>query len=283
METLTKGIIGLPTRHSILLAGFPKSGKSSIALSFPKPINILHTDQNQEPAYSMFQAGENITINYPDPDPNKGWQDIHKWWLEATHRKLDAQTIVIDTYSTAHMGYLVQRLVEDPNQPKTEGAVFSAWREVYNKNLAFISGLTGTRKYIPGKPSYNVIFVVHLAEGKNSEGEVTSEYPDIQGKSVNNFAGNFSTVLYCRKSVKVESSGNPPVTTQKEVILACSVPPSAKVKVQCGDSFGGVHGRKRLPPVLESPNYKRLCEAWGIQPDPDLPSVFNTTNTVNNK
>lgn len=271
METLNRNSQNLPNRLSVALLGYPKSGKSTIALSFPKPISILHVDLNHEPAYSTLASGAHIELNYPDPELHKGWKDIHEWWLRARNREIDAQTLVVDSFGVLQKNYISPRFQEPDGGISQKG-----WGQILNQSMAFAIGLNSTTRQMAGKPSYNLVVVCHLSEKKDKEGNTVAERPDIQGSFANVFAAGYATTLYCRSTVRnVEVGvGDKKHVEKIESYTVHRVAPNAAIDTECGDSFGGQHGRKRLPLVLEDGTYPNLCRAWGIEPDPDLETVF---------
>ena len=153
----------LPVKTTVVggLYGQPGVGKTSLALSFPKPL-LLDTDNGLYRVQAEFRC---------DSVPVESYQDI----LDVLKEDLsDYETIVVDT-----LGKLVDFIAlavtkENPNLLQKDGTIsIKAWGIIKNYFKAFITDVQALKK--------NLIFVSH--EKESSENDVRIIRPDVSGSA----------------------------------------------------------------------------------------------------
>lgn len=153
----------LPVKTTVVggLYGQPGVGKTSLALSFPKPL-LLDTDNGLYRVQAEFRC---------DSVPVESYQDI----LDVLKEDLsDYETIVVDT-----LGKLIDFIAmaitkENPNLLQKDGTIsIKAWGIIKNYFKAFITDVQALKK--------NLIFVSH--EKESSENDVRIIRPDVSGSA----------------------------------------------------------------------------------------------------
>lgn len=196
---------------ALLLIGPPKGGKTSLALSFPKPA-ILDCDRNLGGA--IKRGVDNFV--YVDPhlnantekllDNDKPFERSLKWrncmrFMKLAITSPDVETIVIDGLSFINMflqDYIIYNTKED-----ARGKLYIAgeqvmaeayWIPFFNYMTRFITQACSCPKYL--------IVTCHEEIVMNSNNQVIAYRPQISGRLRNSLAGLFTDVWRCMSSVQ---------------------------------------------------------------------------------
>lgn len=153
----------LPVKKTVIggIYGQPGIGKTSIALSFPKPL-LIDTDNGLYRVQAEHRC---------DSVPVESYQDI----LDVLKEDLrEYDTIVIDTLGKL-VDFILDKIAkENPNLIQKDGTVsIKAWGVVKNIFKKFVTDVSVLNK--------NLIFVAH--EKESSENDVRIIRPDVSGSA----------------------------------------------------------------------------------------------------
>lgn len=153
----------LPIKKTVIggIYGQPGIGKTSIALSFPKPL-LIDTDNGLYRVQAEYRC---------DSVPVESYQDI----LDVLQENLkDYDTMVIDTLGKL-VDFILDKIAkENPNLIQKDGTVsIKAWGIVKNIFKKFVADVSALNK--------NLIFVAH--EKESSENDVRIIRPDVAGSA----------------------------------------------------------------------------------------------------
>lgn len=268
---------------SIAYQGVAGAGKTHAMLSWPKPMRILQPDPNRSTVTQFMQefarAGLEVVIDVPD-----SWDDMLTWARDAKARKFAAQTIGVDTYSIGSM-YSEDRFAAMDQQ---------VWGRIRGEHLQFFRDLTSCTAPIAGLPSYHVVVNVHTMEVKERvrttndkgkmvvvEGRTVGVRPAIAGSAKDFFNRMFSCSFVLEHRAKImtqtDAGGRTALDPKSWDEFVCWTQPPTEL-YETKDEIGGKNGLKRLPARLVDGTYPSLCKAWGVTPDPDVPTLGRETN-----
>lgn len=209
-----------PSKHfGLLLVGEPKTGKSRIALSFPRPY-IMDWDRNfgaaaQTDPSKQFWIEDPYTTDDGKPVPDKDLWTVNMPRLKAAAAHPDIETIVIDSLSTLSQACVYHIATETS---KMEGAraigddILSAAANVRPGEKGIIGGLLRRQDYmifqtmmirlvtyLRSTPK-NIIWTAHqkIREGDHTLGAsiIASKYfrLNMPGSLADNFGAFYSDV-----------------------------------------------------------------------------------------
>lgn len=153
----------LPVKKTIVggIYGQPGIGKTSIALSFPKPL-LIDTDNGLYRVQAEYRC---------DSVPVESYQDV----LDVLKEDLkDYDTIVIDTLGKLVDFMCEQIISENPNLCQKDGTMsIKAWGIVKNMFKKFANDVQNLNK--------NLIFIAH--EKESTENDTRIIRPDVSGSA----------------------------------------------------------------------------------------------------
>lgn len=260
-----------PERLTVLVQGPPKTGKTHLWTTFPRPFAIYY-DPNLA-TLSKFPG-----ISYCTPT---SYSELAMSVLpEIQHRKLDADTIVLDSAS-----FLADRLLNElqGGRPKLD---HSGWGLLLSRLSSTMNILVDAARPLPGRPdarSYHIVVTVHERAEQTEQGGLVKVTPAISGSFRDSIARYFNTVLLSAietQLVQQPQPGGGTKAVREARYLVHTVPPDDFH--HCGDGVGG--GKYRvLPPKLEN-TYGALTAAWGYegqpQPAQGVGEVLETLRTA---
>ena len=245
---------------AVMYAGFPKTGKSTYAASWPNPL-FLQFDPNlatvEAYGHDCIELGSMEGIVY-------FWEQLLP---RIYYRELEGyDTIVLDSWS--HLHPLTQSAVEKD--------AFKDARQWYGNiltlNRNMVDWLTSAAKPKFGDQDakrYNIVCTTHLEEkmkqvrtASGVESVLDKVWPRMPGTFAKELCDSFNTVLVCDVEAERPAAGQPPSTDGPQLNYFCwSKNPNNYYRF-AGDSLGG-EGRKfqQLPPKVDG-TYQGLMKAW---------------------
>lgn len=181
---------------ALLLVGEPKSGKTRVAASFPRPY-FLDFDRNLG---SLIANNPTVSFLYDNPyeddsgkpiEPKDLWEVNINRRLKAAVASPDVDTIVLDSLSTLS-DTAIQHIIGEVR--RQEGKVIEVPRiQDYTtfRNL-FVRLITYLRK-----SSKNIIFTSHQKTNKDELTGILRYQLSMPGQLADNFGGFFSDIWAC--------------------------------------------------------------------------------------
>jgi len=190
---------------ALLLIGEPKSGKTTLAMSFPKPY-IMDLDKNLSGALRHHgdKMGEFWFDDVDDVEkPEKKWSEACNRIVEACKTE-GPETIIIDGL-TIMAEYLQYHILANTAKDSNKGKLIIAGEECMQMNhwtpfQNLMKRLVMTCK-ASGK---KLVFICHEQTIESDSGAIKGYRPMIQGSLKHNLAGFFTDVWRCEAGVKAQ-------------------------------------------------------------------------------
>lgn len=195
---------------ALLLIGMPKSGKTALALSFPKPY-FLDLDKNL--AGALRYHGDDFdpsTLYFDDLSTPEGKppHKLNKLWgesckaLDTAIASPDVETIIVDGL-TILADYLQKYILSSTSRDSSKGKLIIAGEECMQMNhwtpfQSLIKQLIMECR-ASGK---KLIFICHEDQLTDKDGTLLGYYPLIPGSLKKNIAGLFTDVWRCQAGTK---------------------------------------------------------------------------------
>lgn len=247
------------------LTGDSGDGKTTAALSFPKPL-VLHADANDGRLkasgvpYIAIGGGGSFTVFEREILPAIDRRDP---WFETF------DTIVLDSASFFQMD--VREGIDFEDEKRSRGAYGKLKRDTLEPVRKVVKMAVAPR---PGAKVWNVVVTCHRAlfmkEIRSTGGQTKTQVPDgykplLEGASRDMFNAYFNTVISLR-SKKVAAPGlvdGRPAPAQLRFFAQCERDAEYFAK----DSIGGQGRYKRLPAEFDWTDcsfYDTLVKLWGM-------------------
>jgi hypothetical protein len=234
-------------KESIGYKGPPGGGKTTLAASWPEPIEWAQFDVNQKTIRELVLGGLDARIYTFDTHLEFENEFIKK----ARHREFEAKTLVIDTVDFASA-----MLIRDIQGPQIKMKI-QDWGKVLTRLQTTYSDLMSSTAPTHGLPSYNVVLCYHLIDVTDDSGGLMKVAPKIQGGFKDELEAYLDTVLYCSsqmKSVMIVPEGGGRAVPKPQKVFEChSVPPTPHHTCKGGG----------LPSVMTDGSYQNLMKLWG--------------------
>lgn len=256
-------------KFAVLFKGRAGAGKSTAALSFPGPHYIVTADLNDETnregaldgkLFGGAHIGRGEWGHYADiivpAVVNRRVQVENK----ETGEWIPAQTIVVDSIS-----FLAQICMHDivGNNDRTQrdyGRLLDRLQDTTASMLSARKPMRNQKNEIT-HPGYNIVFTCHLRDLTDTEGNVLSVAPDIDGQFRGRIDACFDYTLLCKSEMKtslVEIPGGGKRAEKSKQFTLYAAAPDAKTECKGG----------RLPAelIIEEGQsvYDRLNETWKV-------------------
>lgn len=180
---------------ALLLIGSPKSGKTALAMTFPRPY-ILDCDNNLRGALKHHASlGSPITEYYYDNpgevSPEKRWEfSMQK--LDEAIASPDIDTIIVDGL-TLLGDYLQAFILNNTRSDSSQSHLIIAGQKCMQMNHWTPFKNLMTKLVMAGKSSGKMfIMTCHESAESDTNGSIIAYRPLIQGSLKNNIAGFFS-------------------------------------------------------------------------------------------
>lgn len=184
---------------ALLLVGEPKSGKTNVAMSFPKPF-FLDLDRNLGRASKAISSTKQWFFGDPHEDEEGKPLDPHLKWprcgklLKEAILSPDVETIVVDglgVFSDMLMAYIVHERSKN-SVSKDQKPEWGDYMRYGNDMTAMVMLLRSSKKMI--------VYTSHQKVDKDElTGRIRYEL-NMVGKLSNSFGGLFSDVWACTSS-----------------------------------------------------------------------------------
>lgn len=207
-----------------LLVGVPGSGKTCVAMGFPRPY-FLSTDHKLGNAIKRY-PGKKFLYDYPDVVNGKEvpmtmrWSQVGNLVVEASKQLDKFDTIVADNLTDIG-DYLQAYICSQPamskaGRPKAAGEAImeqSDWQAYYVLMGRFLSNLK-----LLGK---NVVVCAHEAVDKDEVTGTLTYYPLVGGKWKTSLASQFNNVWQCKATQTGQNEHRYFVTTRPTPRMMC--------------------------------------------------------------
>jgi hypothetical protein len=236
-------------KESIGYKGPAGSGKTTLAATWPTPIEWAHFDKNQKTIRDLVTGGLDARVYLFDTHT-----EFEKEFVAKVHRReFEAKTIVIDTVDFA-AAMLLKEVQGAQLKMKIQdwGTILSRLRTTY-------SNLMSATTVFEGKPSYNIVLCYHLMDVTDDSGGLLKIAPKLPGQFKDELEAYLDTVLFCTagvKSVIEKQPGGGGKAIASKVFECHSVPPTPHHTCKGGG----------LPPTLDG-SYQNLMKVWGRTPE----------------
>lgn len=211
MYTPPNTIISSPGHYRVGLQGFPGTGKTTAAMTFPNifAVDFDHKLPNGVPS-APFWDPEFVNAIIPPTrqfDKTKGaWppnrRDAFDKWLRENHTKFTPeQTLLLDSYTMLDAAFHHQMEAEPILNDKMEINTRAGW----GFKLTYLSRIFEMIKSC----RCNVVMIFHETEGTDANGDVTNKLrPVMQGSFRNQVGGHFTHFFRCHVDpVEVDKDG----------------------------------------------------------------------------
>jgi len=260
VQVLTAEDLG-QAKESIAYKGPAGGGKTTLAGTWPQPIEWAQFDVNRKTIRDLIRKGLNARLYTFGTH-----EEFEKEFVgRARRREFDAQTIVVDT-----VDFEAAMLVRDV-QGSSLKLKIQDWGKILTCLQTTYSNLMSATAPMPDKPSYNIVLCYHLIDVTDDSGGLMKVAPKIQGGFKDELEAYLDTVLYCTssmKSVVEEIPGGGSRAIPSKVFECYSVPPSPYHTCKGGG----------LPPILDG-SYQNLMKLWGREDEINTAQSEETTST----
>lgn len=236
--------------YGVVYSGDPGTGKTTCALSWPKPIRGVYADVNRLTLRNEIVKGQDIVMTVPG-----SWSNYEDLFVPAVENRLfDCKTIVVDTLD------FLSRMMWETIQGSADRLTQAHWGIGLNKLIKTTERMLGATQYISGKPTYNVIFCYHIKDVTDDTGALNKVTPAIMGATKDVIASCFDTGFLCdvrQVGKPVKKEGRETTEFVKEFFVHTAPPTrfhkalckaGSQFPVQCSgmyqDLIGYLEGRK---------------------------------------
>jgi len=211
MYTPACTISSKPGHLRIGLQGYPGTGKTTSALTFPNPY-VIDFDHKLphgtpsapfwDPAFvdSIVPRNKQLNKNKPGYPPNR--RDAFDKWFREEHSKFtEDQTVIIDSYTMLDAAFHSQMDVEPILNAKLEVDTRAGWGFKLTYLSRIFEMIKGCR--------CNIVMTFHETEKTNVDGDVLNKLrPVMQGSFRDQVAGHFTGFYRCHKDpIEVDDNG----------------------------------------------------------------------------
>lgn len=256
----------------LLLQGEPGTGKTYSALTAP---NILDLDLDngltahagrkdviQVPVFSdvwceKFCDAQGLQIRSQNPG-SINRRDIIKYWLDREGRKLEAgQTLIVDSWTTLQEAFDRQTRLE-PVYTKTRGIDEYAF---WDRKMDYSEELCNMFCEL----QCHVIVTTHeYNERDKITGKIMTKYqPLMQGKFITKFKKYFTDCFRCVVADKLDSGGNPIVTTLHDG--SKRIESEYFWQTKGNDLFDAKRRLNTIPDLIPNPQFNVVFKDYGMK------------------
>lgn len=233
---------------SIAYGGESGTGKTTNALSYPEPIRGIYADVNKATVIGEINKGRDIVLT-----TLTAWREYEDLFVPAVENRLfDCATIVVDTLD------FLSNMMWESIQGGREKLTIPMFGVGLNKLLRTTERMIRSTQYIPGKPTYNVVFTYHISETTGEDGALQKVTPAVMGKAKDIISSCFDTCLLCdvrQVSTTSKDDTGKTITEYRKEFFVHTAPPTRFHKslcktgpefpVRCGGKYDDIVGYLR--------------------------------------
>jgi hypothetical protein len=245
----------LPFRLSVMVAGFPGTGKTRFAATWPEPVFIIF-----DPARESLRPHRKKLAGWCPIDGYDTWKT--SVLPSISNREIAAKTIVIDTW-TAY-GRKLERHIRGGMKRFLKG--YDDYEDYRCSTLNDIEELLAAKEPKVLKdgtthPGYHIVVNFHLEKETDERGNLLGYALTMKSKLKNQLSELFGCCFLAVVEQKAKKTGNPPrVLTWKEWYMQ-TVPPSTYYTGMKDAISGGDSGLYPLPPRVPN-DFPSLVSLW---------------------